>query len=259
MKRESRRTIPVPGKRPRSRNRLAAGGPDSECPERLNGGAITALAVRSGRSDRTVVQVDGTPVLELATTVVQLAALRVGRVLSGEALDQLEHEDQPYRARSRALTLLSARDRSSADIESRLARLGFATDVVTETVEWLRERGYVDDERFVERYAAEKLRTGWAERRVRTELFRQGLERDLVDRILASTAIDDDAVTDRSDALLETLRRRFAGQLATDPKTAERRMASFLARRGYDWETVGRLTRQLRGEAGAGTDEPADT
>jgi regulatory protein len=221
------------------------------------GGAITALVVRSGRSDRTVVHLEGAPVLELATTVVQLAGLCVGQLLSAEALNQLEHEDQPYRARSRALTLLAARDRCSSDIESRLARLGFASDVATHTVEWLKERGYVDDERFIERYSAEKLRAGWAERRVRAELSRQGLEREVVDRVLASSASDDEAeVAGRGDALLDTLRRRFAGQLAVDPKAAERRMAGFLARRGYDWETVDRLTRLLREEVRADSDEP---
>jgi regulatory protein len=221
------------------------------------GGAITALAVRGGRSDRTIVHLEGTSALELATTVVQLAGLRVGQVLSAEALSQLEYEDQPHRARARALTLLSARDRSSSDIESRLGRLGFASDVVMDTVEWLRERGYVDDERFVERYSAEKLRAGWAERRIRGELSRQGLEHDLVDRALASAARDDEAVAGRGDALLDTLRRRFAGQLAADPKAAERRLAGFLARRGYDWETIDRMTRQLREETSAGGDEPA--
>ena len=246
---------PMTGRRPRNSGRPSAGGRDSESREPLDGGTITALAVRTGRSDRTIVHLDGTPALELATTVAQLADLRVGRFLSPEALAQLEHEDQPYRARSRALNLLTARDRSSREVGSRLTRLGFASDVVAGTIEWLAERGYVDDERFVERYAAEKLRAGWALRRVRTELARQGLERELVDQVLEATAEDDEAAAVRDHALLDTLRRRFAGQLATDQKAAERRMIGFLARRGYDWETIDRMTRRLRGEAGDGDDE----
>jgi regulatory protein len=245
---------PMAGRRPRSSGRPSSGGRDSEDREPLDGGTITALAVRTGRSDRTVVHLDGVPAFELATAVAQLADLRVGRFLSPEALSQLEHEDQPYRARSRALALLTTRDRSSREVGSRLTRLGFAPDVVAGTIEWLVERGYVDDERFVERYSAEKLRAGWALRRVRTELARQGLERELVDRVLEATAEDDEAVTVRDDALLDTLRRRFAGQLATDRKAAERRMTGFLARRGYDWPTIDRMTRRLREEAGGEDD-----
>jgi regulatory protein len=242
-------------RRPGSSGRPSAGGQDSESRGQLGGGTITGLSVRTGRSDRTIVHLDGTPAIELATTVAQLADLRVGRFLSPEALSLLEHADQPYRARSRALTLLANRDRSSREVGSRLSRLGYASDVVAGTVEWLVERGYVDDERFVERYAAEKLRGGWAIRRVRTELARQGLERELVERVLEATAEDDEGLAVRDDVLMETLRRRFAGQLATDQKAAERRMAGFLARRGYDWGTIDRLTRRLRAEAGDADDE----
>ena len=243
------------GRRPRSSGRRSAGGQDPESRGPLDGGTITALALRTGQSDRTIVHLDGTPALELATAVVQLADLRVGRFLSPEALSQLEHEDQPYRARSRALNLLTARDRSAHEVGSRLTRLGFASDVVSGTIEWLGERGYLVDERFVERYATEKLRAGWALRRVRTELARQGLERELVDRVLEATSEDADAAAIRDDALLDTLRRRFAGQLATDQKAAERRMTGFLARRGYDWQTIDRMSRRLCGEAGDVDDE----
>jgi SOS response regulatory protein OraA/RecX len=51
-------------------------------------------------------------------------------------------------------------------------------------------------------------------------------------------------------ALEQTVRRRFGAQFAAEPQAAERRLAGFLARRGYDWDTIGRLARTLRDEAG---------
>lgn len=212
----------------------------------MNGGAITALATRRGRSDRTLLYIDGEPVLELATTVVQLEDLHVGRVVSGEALDHLERADQPYRARSKAVGLLGARDRSESEVVSRLTMAGFGTEVVTGTVQWLRERGYLDDERFATRYAAEKSRGGWAARRIRSELLRRGIDRELIDGALAQETGDPEAALRGDAALLEALRRRFSTQMACDPGTATRRIAGYLARRGHDWETTDRLTRRLR-------------
>lgn len=58
--------------------------------------------------------------------------------------------------------------------------------------------------------------------------------------------------------MLTTVRRRFGAQFVTDPETAERRLAGFLVRRGYDWETIGRVARALRLEAGAGPDAGPD-
>jgi regulatory protein len=193
-------------------------------------------------------------VLELATGLVQLEDLRVGRAVSGEVLDQLERADQPYRARSKALGLLGARDRSESEVVSRLTMAGFGTEAIAGTVEWLRERGYLDDERFATRYAAEKSRAGWAARRIRTELLRRGVDRELIDRALAPETGDPEAAIRGDEALVEALRRRFSTQMACDPGAASRRMAGYLARRGHDWATTERLTRRLR-EAASGPEE----
>ena len=44
--------------------------------------------------------------------------------------------------------------------------------------------------------------------------------------------------------MLALVRRRFGRQFAVDPDGAERRLAGFLVRRGYDWETIGRVVRE---------------
>jgi len=43
--------------------------------------------------------------------------------------------------------------------------------------------------------------------------------------------------------------------MATDPNGTKRRVAAFLARRGHDWDTIGRVTGQLYDE---GQNEPID-
>jgi regulatory protein len=218
-------------------------------PQTMTGGAVTALRVRAGRADRTVVYLDEVAALEIATVVADEARLRVGMALTPEDMRALETQDEPHRARSRAVALLSARDRTAREVESRLGRLGFTPGTIVSTVEWLRERDYLNDRRFGEHYAAEKLRTGWADRRVSAELLRQGLDRGLVDEIMAVQRDDDTAACERDQSLKVLLRRRFGHQFVTDREGAERRMAGFLARRGYDWDTAGRMVRLLREEA----------
>jgi regulatory protein len=195
------------------------------------------------------VYVDDVGVLEIATVVADEARLHAGMLLTPENMCALEMQDEPYRARSRAIALLTTRDRTGREVELRLVRLGFAPETVLSTVEWLQERDYVNDRRFGEYYAAEKLRTGWAGRRVSAELLQRGLDRGLVDEIMAAQRDNDVAAGERDESLLAFLSRRFGPQFVTDPGGAERRMTGFLARRGYDWDTVGRMVRLLREEA----------
>jgi regulatory protein len=222
-------------------------------------GTITALTVRKGRSDRIAVYLNGAFALELAAVLVDQAGLRGGDLLTAAARDRLIEEDAPYRARSRSLRLLALRDRSRGEVESRLQTLGFEPEVVAGTVSWLQGLGYLDDGRFATGYAADRLRAGWGERRVRAELRRKGIDQGLVEAALEAEGVNAQAAAEGADSLLETARRRFGAQFVSDPKGAERRLAGFLVRRGYDWDTVGRVARALRLEADVGLDADPGT
>jgi regulatory protein len=215
---------------------------------------ITALTPRSGRADRVAVRLEGGRVLELATTVVDSAGLRTGDLLMAEEQERLLAEDAPHRARSRSLRLLALRDRSRREVELRLRKLGFDAEVVADTVEWLEGLGYLDDGRFAASYAEARLRAGWGEARVRAELKRAGVDRVLVERALEVDGPNSQAANGGADSLLAAARRRFGAQFAADPEAAERRLAGFLIRRGFDWEAVGRVARVLRLEAGTRPD-----
>jgi SOS response regulatory protein OraA/RecX len=242
----------------------------------LRDGVVTSLVPGRNRGERVVVYLDERRAFDLALTVADGAGLRAGVDLSAERQQALIEQDAPYRARERAVSLLGLRDRSRRELETRLRQAGFEPEVIARSVEWLLSLGYLDDRRFARAYATEKGRTGWGPRRIRSELAAKGVERSIVDEVLGEgeTAGAEDAHSGRGGgaagvgqadgALEQTVRKRFGREFASDPRGAERRLAGFLARRGYDWETIGRMSRLLKLEAGAadgsegGSDEGLD-
>lgn len=234
----------------------------TRAPGPRNTGVVTSLAAVPGRADRIAVRIDGLKAFDLATVLVDQAGLRVGDVLSEDVQVALIAKDAPFRARERALRLLASRDRSRGEVEVRLRTAGFAPEIVTDTVAWLLGLGYLDDGRFAARYCAEKQRNGWGPRRIRAELIRKGVERTLVDEALSS-ADDGSETAEGLEAVTALARRRFGEQYRRDPVAAGRRLAGFLARRGYDWETIAAVVRVLAAEAGGGdrafeAEEPGD-
>jgi regulatory protein len=216
----------------------------------LQDGVITALLARRGQAERVAVHVDGRRAFDLSSVVADSAGLRVDDLLTADRQQELLDQDAPYRARERALRLLGLRDRSRREVEIRLRQAGFDQKVVDRTLEWLAGLGYLDDRRFAGAYVAEKQRGGWGPRRIRAELAAKGVERSAVDEAVAALEDSGSAASAGGDAALEdVIRRRFGGQFTADPEGAERRLAGFLARRGYDWDTIGRMTRMLRAEA----------
>ncbi len=216
-------------------------------------GIITALVVRSGRSDRTIVHLDGHAAGDLATSLVQTTGLRVGDLLTIEVHAELLRQDEPHRARSRALKLLSTRDRSSGEVEARLAQAGFSSTAIADTVSWLHDLGYLDDRRFVQRYVEEKMRSGWGPRRLQAELARKGVDRALTEECLQVAAADGGAAVRQDENLLVLVERRFGKRWQTDPEATERRLSAFLARRGFGWNEIARIVREftVRQESGS--------
>jgi regulatory protein len=218
-------------------------------PVDLRDAAVTALVSRRGQLERIGVYLEGRHAFDLSTVVVDHAGLRAGDHLSADRQRELLEEDAPYRARERALGFLGIRDRSQREVETRLRQAGFHPEVVAETVAWLKSLDYLNDRRFAAGYAAEKQRTGWGGRRIRSELAGKGVDRCVVDEVLdTQDAEGSTAALEGADALEQMVRRRFSSQFAADPQAAERRLAGFLARRGYDWDTIGRMARTLRAE-----------
>jgi len=217
--------------------------------ERQVEGVITGLVAKQGRSQRVAVQVDGRRAFDLAELVVEGAGLHVGDRLTRDDHERLVALDLPYRARERALRFLALRDRSCQELRFRLQQAGFPVDVADETVAWLVDLGYLNDARFAASYVAEKARGGWGDRRIAAELAQKGVGRKVVDEALSKETTDPDEAAQGVEGLVALVRRRFAAQLSRDPEGATRRLAGFLGRRGYDWDTIHAVIRKLQQEA----------
>jgi regulatory protein len=208
---------------------------------------VTSLVAKRGRSDRFAIYLDGTRLFDLAGEVVERAGLRQGDLLDEQCQADLLEEDAPYRARDKALDMLAVRERCAREVEERLQGAGLDSEVVASTISWLQSRGYLDERRFAASFVEVRLRGGWGARRIRAELLRRGTDREAVEEVLQAAAQEGSGAEGMA-AVTALARRRFAGQFAADPAGARRRLAGFLARRGYDWQTIATVTRALGGE-----------
>ena len=131
-------------------------------------------------------------------------------------------------AKQRALKILERRDVSRKMLLDKLTEKGISNTDAEEVADWLCGLGVVNDERYaglvVRHYAAK----GYGKRRIRDELYRRGIDRELWDAALDELPETDDAV----DRLL-SVRLRGAGS-----SEALQRAQSYLLRRGYSWDEV---------------------
>ena len=132
-------------------------------------------------------------------------------------------------AKERALAMLDRRDYSRAELLKKLTEKGEDETEAAAAVERLAELGFVDDARYapiiVRHYAAK----GYGPQRVRQELQRRGIPRELWDEAMEQMPEQDDTV----DRLLRSKLK------SESPDRAELKKAQdFLLRKGYGWEEI---------------------
>ena len=135
-------------------------------------------------------------------------------------------------AKARALKILERRDVSRKMLLDKLTEKGVTDADAEEVADWLCGLGVVNDERFtglvVRHYAAK----GYGERRIREELYRRGIDRELWDAALEELTGSDE----RLDRLLGAKLRGDAS-----PENLQRTQ-NYLLRRGYSWEDIREAT-----------------
>lgn len=148
-------------------------------------------------------------------------------------------DEQVGKARDAALRLLSARERSSADLRERLRLKGYSAEAVTRVLARLVETGLQDDARYAEGYAEAARRRGVASRRVGMELRARGV--DVEAAVAASTSRpEDEAARARAVAV-----QRARGMAGLEPAVRARRLSGFLARRGYPSDLVQTIVSEI--------------
>lgn len=196
---------------------------------------ITALEPRRHR----LVQLflDGEPAVKLDEETA--ASLRPGQQLSDEELHELIARSDAARAKEKALYLLEHRPHSKCELEDKLART-VGREAAGQAAGRMEELGLIDDADYARRLSEELARKGFAAPRIRQELLRRGIGRELA----AEEA--ERAAAAPEDALHSLIERRFARQLGEEK--GRRRAVAALQRMGYRWDEIRSALRAFGGE-----------
>ena len=197
---------------------------------------ITAL--RQTSTDRVTVELENGSEIKSSLGVVTDWRLFTGKTLDEEELALLRRDSSRSLARDRALELISRRLLSRREVLDKLLQKGVDEDAADYSVNWLSDHGFLNDESYAAAVARHYAAKGYGAGRVRSELSRRGVDRELWDE-----AVENMPETDgRLDKLI-------AARLK-DPADRDqiRKVSAALFRRGYSWEEIRSALRRYTDE-----------
>jgi regulatory protein len=161
--------------------------------------------------------------------------------------------DDPAVVLEAAARFLEVRSRSIAEVRRRLTTAGYRPDLVDGAIARMTELGMLDDAAFAQAWVESRDRSRpRGERAIRVELGQKGIDRLVIDEVLArrrsgtladalsDRLIDPDIVPVSADRdAAERLIAKHARSLArvADPRQRRARVYALLARNGFDSET----------------------
>lgn len=190
---------------------------------------MTVDRIESLDKRRSKVFLDGDFAFVLFQGEIAKYRLREGETISFELYEEILWQVVGKRAREKALALLKTQARTEDEIRGKLTFHLFPTATIEETIRFLKEYHYLDDEAYAVSYVEVH---GQKKSRAELEytLRRKGIDREVIRRVLRDTG------TDSREAITTLLRKRG---ICPDSTPQERQKAfAYLLRRGFSWEEI---------------------
>lgn len=148
------------------------------------------------------------------------------------------HIREKRSARESALSLLEYRDRTEQELRQKLLEREYSEDEINETVCFLKEYRYLDDEAYAVRFIRSQSGKKSA-RQIRAVLERKGVDRDIIASCLEEEPVDEES---QVRAFLEKKGYRAGAKLEAD---VYRKLTASLARRGFSWDVIRRTMDEM--------------
>ncbi len=181
---------------------------------------------------------DGT-ILRLGENEVVDFALYAGKELNEAESAALQDSARRSALKGKTIELLSRKPQSRKEVERKLLQWEAGEEETAAICDRMEQLGYLNDAEYAARVVRHYSAKGYGERKLRDELYRRGVPRDLWDEALQQAEPADAAMD-------ELIAKKLAGK-NPDPKELKK-VSDALARRGYRWNDISAALRRYGAE-----------
>ncbi len=190
---------------------------------------ITLTDLKQTGPERFLARFDNGEELRTTLAVVTELSLYSGRTLTEDELSAVRDASARSRCRQRALRIIGARAMSVKELTDRLKEKGESPENAEDAAQWLLDMRLLDDAQYAAMCVRHYAARGYGPGKIRNELYRRGIARELWDEALEELPEQDD----RIDALL---RRKLKSD--TPDRAELRKAADYLYRRGFGRDEI---------------------
>lgn len=203
---------------------------------------ITAILQQAHK--RYQILMDGEPILSVHEDVLVKYGLHKGMEIELSDLVEITKAQELHYVAQAFFRYVSYRPRTIWEVMQHLRQKGFEELLIKQVVDSMVQQGYLDDRQYAiswltERQSVKKL--GIA--RLKQELKQKGISPEIIDEV-----IQEEHIKEERKLITEVARRRYSQLRQEEWQIVERRLGSYLLRRGFPSYLVRQALQQLRAD-----------
>ncbi|MBW4827734.1 MAG: RecX family transcriptional regulator [Clostridiaceae bacterium] len=200
---------------------------------------ITKIKPQNNK-DRVNIYLDGEFAFGLDLEIAYKYNLKKDMEIDESYIENVLKSEEQNSANDYALKFLSHRSRTEKEIVDKMIKKGFDEEVINETLAYLKKYNFIDDRRFAEIYTEEKIRLKkLGSYRIKHELQNKGVDESIASEIVEKYSDNE------YERAMELATKKVKSYKNDDKNAIYRKLGGYLQRRGYSFECVSKVLKEL--------------
>ena len=196
--------------------------------------AVIRLTQQKNHSNRYNCFLDNDERISITDDIIFKFDLSKGKELSeGELIELKSAADKAF-TREKALELLSLREHGSGELRTKLLQKGYEKAHIAEVIDYLKEKNYLNDERFADLYSEELIRRKqFGPMKVKEKLFQRGMSSSLIQNILSNY----DRETQIKNCRYH-FQKKYRSNTSIETREDKAKAIRYLQGKGFGWDVI---------------------
>lgn len=171
--------------------------------------------------------------------------LRLNQTITENRKKEILQIEELFSAKETALRILARRIHSEKEVRQKLKKKEISIKTITEVIDFLNDRKYLNDELYAERFTEERfLRRKYGFNRIKNELKLKGIDEQIINSVFSLYQNEEDEIKIAFDKAEKKL-KYYQKMKKYDEYQLKQKITAFLINRGFSYEVSRKVNSRL--------------
>ncbi len=201
---------------------------------------ITKIEAQKRRKNRVNIYINDAFALGINKEVMLKYNLKVDMEVNDDFIENILMAEEENKALDYALNLLTYRQRSEKEIYDSLKRKGYIDEHIENVISSCKDKNYINDKNFAKSFINDKINLNkHGPERIKHELRLKGVSKEIINEVL------DYDRNDQYRLAKEIADKKMYSYRNDDKNAVYRKMSGFLQRRGFSYDIISKVVREI--------------